>query len=102
MLIRHGVTVPPDQTASDVARLTVTFSRETDLALRAYLGAQGMRKGDLSKFIEESVRWRMFDQAVQGVKARNAALDPADIQSAIDEACASVRHDLWPAPAALR
>ena len=42
-------------------RLTVTVSRETDLALRAYLGAQGMRKGDLSKFIEDAVRWRMFD-----------------------------------------
>ena len=70
-------------------RLTVTFSRETDLALRAYLGAQGMRKGDLSKFIEDAVRWRMFDQAVQGVKARNAAVNADGLQAAIDEACAA-------------
>jgi len=46
--------------AEETTRLTVTFTRETDLALRAYLGAQGMRKGDLSKFIEDAIRWRMF------------------------------------------
>ena len=82
----------------NTTRLTVTFSRETDLALRAYLGAQGMRKGDLSKFIEDAVRWRMFDQAVQGVKARNAALDPSDLQAVIDEACAAVRSEMWSTP----
>lgn len=84
--------MPVDNTT----RLTVTFSRETDLALRAYLGAQGMRKGDLSKFIEDAVRWRMFDQAVQAVKASNADVDPADLQAAIDEACAAVRSEMWP------
>jgi hypothetical protein len=82
----------------DTTRLTVTFSRETDLALRAFLGAQGMRKGDLSKFIEDAVRWRMFDQAVQGMKARNADIDPDDLQAAIDEACAIVRQEMWPTP----
>jgi hypothetical protein len=79
-------------------RLTVTFSRETDLALRAFLGAQGMRKGDLSRFIEDAVRWRMFDQAVQGVKARNAEVSADDLQAAIDEACAFVRGEIWPTP----
>ncbi|MBK8116041.1 MAG: ribbon-helix-helix domain-containing protein [Candidatus Accumulibacter sp.] len=80
----------------ETTRLTVTLSRETDLALRAFLGAQGMRKGDLSKFIEDAVRWRMFDQAVQGVKARNADMDADDLQAAIDEACATVRSEMWP------
>jgi len=84
----------------DTTRLTVTFTRETDLALRAYLGAQGMRKGDLSKFIEDAVRWRMFDQAVQAVKAHNANVDPSDLQAAIDEACAAVRTEMWPSPPA--
>jgi hypothetical protein len=78
----------------DTTKLTVTFTRETDLALRAYLGAQGQRKGDLSKFIEDSVRWRMFDRTVQAVKARNADIDPDVLQAAIDEACASVRNEM--------
>ena len=83
----------------ETTRMTVTFSRETDLALRAFLGAQGMRKGDLSKFIEDAVRWRMFDRAVQGVKARNADINADDLQAAIDEACSSVRSEMWPTPA---
>jgi hypothetical protein len=82
----------------ETARLTVTLSRETDLALRAFLGAQGMRRGDLSRFIEDAVRWRMFDLAVQGVKARNADMDVDDLQAAIDEACATVRSEMWPTP----
>ena len=78
------------------ARWTVTVSRETDLALRAYLGSQGMRKGDLSKFIEDAVRWRMFDRTVQAVKARHADIPAEDLQAAIDEACAAVRQEMWP------
>jgi hypothetical protein len=81
----------------ETTRLTVTFSRETDRALRAFLGAQGLRKGDLSNFIEEAVRWRLFDRTVQAVKARNADVEPEDLQAAIDEACAAVRGEMWPA-----
>ena len=95
MLMRLGGNVPNE----DTTRLTVTFSRETDLALRSFLGAQGMRKGDLSKFIEDAVRWRMFDQAVQAVKAHHAAVDQLDLQAAIDEACAAVRGEMWPGQA---
>ncbi|MGB7184476.1 MAG: ribbon-helix-helix domain-containing protein [Burkholderiaceae bacterium] len=72
-------------------RWTVTVTKETDAALRAYLGAQGMRKGDISKFIEEAVRWRMFDQSVQQVKARHADRSADELQAIIDEACAAVR-----------
>jgi hypothetical protein len=52
----------------------VTFYQESDPATRCYLDAQGMRKGDLSRFIEDAVRRRMFDSAVQAVKARNVEL----------------------------
>lgn len=78
-------------------RWTVTVSKETDLALRAFLGAQGMRKGDISRFIEDAVRWRMFDQTVQAIKARNAEIPADELQTAIDEACAAVRAEMWPA-----
>ena len=80
-------------TTPDTTRWTVTVSNETDRTLRAYLGAQGMRKGDISKFVEDAVRWRMFDQAVQAVKARHADIDAADLQAAIDEACQIVREE---------
>jgi hypothetical protein len=44
-------------------RWTVSVSRETDIAVRTVLAQRGMKKGDLSKFIENAVRWRVFDQA---------------------------------------
>ena len=82
--------------APDTARVTVTFSRDTVLAMRCYLDAQGMREGDLSVFIEDAVRWRMFDIAAQAVKARNADIPPEDLQAAIDEACRPTRASMWP------
>jgi len=82
--------------SNDTTRLTVTVTRETDLALRAYLGAQGMRKGDLFRFIKDSVRWRMFDRTVQAVKECNASMDPDALQTLIDDACEALRSEMWP------
>jgi hypothetical protein len=73
-------------------RWNLKVSRETDLSLRTFLGARGMKKGDLSKFVEEAVRWRIFDHTVRGIKARNAEADPDELQSLIDDAVHEVRH----------
>jgi len=35
----------------ETTRLTITGSKQADLTLRSYLGAHGMKKGDISKFI---------------------------------------------------
>ena len=55
-------------------RRTIVFSEETDRALRAYLGQQGMQKGDLSKFIEDAVAEglvrRILGEKVSGQEAR--------------------------------
>ena len=53
----------------DVVRWNIKVSRETDLALRTLLGSQGMKKGDLSKFIEDAVRLQVIiDGAVTEVR----------------------------------
>ena len=60
----------------------------------AYIfSAAGMKKGDLAKFIEEAVRWRVFDQTVAETKARNAEIPAREINAAIDEALAVVRAE---------
>jgi hypothetical protein len=41
------------------------------ITLRTYLGAQGMKKGDLSNFIEDAVSWHIFDRTVQEIIAEN-------------------------------
>ena len=76
---------------SEAIRWTIKVSKETDLSLRTLLGAQGMKKGDLSKFVEDAVRWRVFDRQVQALKDRNQDLPAAELRTAIDEAVREVR-----------
>ncbi len=75
----------------EAVRWNIKVSKETDLALRTLLGAQGMKKGDLSKFIEEAVRWRVFHRTVQDIKTRNAKTDPGELQRIVDDTVREVR-----------
>ena len=76
---------------SEAIRWTIKVSKETDLSLRTLLGSQGMKKGDLSKFVEDAVRWRVFDRRVQALKDRTQDVPAAELRVAIDEAVREVR-----------
>jgi hypothetical protein len=71
----------------------VTVSKESDLALRTFLGAKGMRKGDLSKFIEDAVLWRMFRKSVAEARESFSDLSSDETQALVDEAVAAVRRE---------
>jgi len=77
----------------EAVRWTIKVSRETDLTLRTYLGARGMKKGDLSKFIEEAVRWRILSRTVRDIKARNANVKVNELQAVVDAAVREVRAE---------
>ncbi len=79
------------QDMEQAVRWNIKVSSDTDLALRRFLGSQGTKKGDLSKFIEEAVRARIFQLTVQDIKARNAETDPEELQALIDDAVQDVR-----------
>ena len=64
----------------EAVRWSIKVSKDTDLTLRTFLGAQGMKKGDLSKFIEEAVRRRVLQCTIQDIRARNTGADPDEIQ----------------------
>jgi hypothetical protein len=76
---------------TEVVRWTIKVSRETDLSLRTHLGAQGMKKGDLSRFVEDAVRWRILDETVQAIKDRNEDLSPEELEAEIELAVREVR-----------
>ena len=76
-------------------RWSLKVSKDTDLNLRTFLGSQGMKKGDLSKFIEEAVRWRVFSLIVQDIRERNADMDPDELQRVIDETVDEVRTERY-------
>lgn len=77
----------------EITRLTITWSKDTDLALRSYLGAQGLKKGALSKFIEDAVKWRLFDQTVSEVRKAFADVPADELDTMIGEAVESIRKE---------
>ena len=79
----------PDETT----RWTVSVSKATDIAVRSFLAQRGLKKGDLSKFIEEAVRWRVLDQTMAAAREKFADLPPAELEALLEEAVAATRED---------
>jgi hypothetical protein len=75
----------------DTTRWTVSVSKETDIAVRSFLAQRGLKKGDLSKFVEDAVRWRVLDQTITEVRSKFADLPPEELETLIEEAISSVR-----------
>jgi len=95
----------------DTVRWSLKVSRETDEALRAYLGRTGGRKGDLSKFVQQAVEARLRDagsapgatpgkraharaglaRALEQIRARTGALPQARFERLVAEAVAYAR-----------
>jgi len=78
---------------TELTRLTIVWSKNTDVALRSYLGAQGLKKGALSKFVEDAVKWRLFDRTVSQVRSAFADVPAEELNVMIDEAVTSVRKE---------
>jgi hypothetical protein len=51
-----------------------------------------MKKGDLSKFIEDAVKWRMLEQTMADARGQFADLPPENLESLIDEAVVAMRQ----------
>jgi hypothetical protein len=77
--------------ADTTTRWTVSVSKDTDILVRSYLAQRGLKKGDLSKFIEEAVRWRVFDQTLAEARGKFADMPPDELATLIDEAVAAAR-----------
>jgi hypothetical protein len=81
--------------ADEPVRWTVKVSKDTDVSLRSFLAQRGLKKGDLSKFIERAVQKEVFAQTVADVQARNANVPDEEIERAIDDALREVRAEMW-------
>lgn len=78
----------------NTARWTIKVSKDTDISLRTYLAQQGMKKGDLSKFIERAVQKEILAQTAAGVKQRNVDLSEEELEALINEAVSAVRAEM--------
>lgn len=80
---------------ADSVRWTLTISKETDVTLRTHLAQSGLKKGDLSKFVEDAVQWRLMKLNIAEARARNAHLRPEEIEVTVDQALNEVRSDAF-------
>ena len=74
-----------------MVRWNITIPEETDRMVRAFLARNGGKKGDLSRFVDEAVRRRVFELTVQQVKDRNAGYDQQEILELVDDEVDAVR-----------
>lgn len=74
-----------------MTRWTLAISEETDRALRVFLAQNGGKKGDLSGFVENAVKDKLFHLTVEGIKERNSDFEQDELMNLIDEAVSSVQ-----------
>lgn len=65
----------------DTIRWTISVSKDTDIAVRSFLAQRGMKMGDLPKFIEDAVKWRMLDQTIAEARGKFADMRPETRES---------------------
>ena len=72
---------------SDAAQWNVLVSRQTDQAVREFLAEEAVEQGcDLSSFVEDAVKARIFALSVARARERTAHLSPDEIEALVDEA----------------
>ena len=74
-----------------LTRWNLSISEETDRAVRTFLARNGGKKGDLSRFVDEAVRRRVFDLTVSQVKERTAGSEQREILGLIDDEVSAAR-----------
>lgn len=75
------------------SRWNLVISNNTNVAVRTFLAQRGFKKGDLSAFVEDAVRWRVFDQVTGQAREGLEALSPQNAESLLEEALSQVRKE---------
>jgi hypothetical protein len=79
--------------STTTTRWNLVVSDTTDASLRQFLASEGGgKKGDLSRFVEEAVKERIYDLTAQAIKRENASRTPAEIDEIVEEALAWARR----------
>ena len=78
----------------NLTRWTVSVPKETDLSLRRFLAERGMKKGDISKFIVDAVKWRIFEQTTAEIREKFADVPVDELQALVDEATEAIRIEM--------
>lgn len=76
-----------------MVRWHLVIPEGTDRTVRSFLARAGGKKGDLSKFVDQAVRERVFWETVSEVHEQNNGISSQDAQRLADEAVAWAREN---------
>lgn len=62
------------------------ISEDTNILVRSFLAQRGVKKGDLSTFVEEAVRLRVLELTLPGDRASTNLADPGEAHAALSSA----------------
>lgn len=85
--------MPSSANTHAATRWNLVISAQTNVAVRSFLARKGFKKGDLSSFVEDAVRWRVFDQMLGQAREGLDGLAAAEAENLLDEALAQVRAE---------
>lgn len=71
---------------------TVSVSKDTDSSVRSLLAQRGAKRGDLSKFVEDAVKWRVFDQTIAQARSGFSDMPADELEALVAEAVAAARR----------
>lgn len=74
-----------------MARWTLSIPEETDRMVRFHMARVGLKKGDLSSFVDAAVCGEVLRRTVKEVQAQNADLGDDQAMDLADEAVAWAR-----------
>ncbi len=72
-------------------RWNLSIPEETDRMVRSHLAQTGLKKGDLSKFVDEAVREAVLRRTIKEVRAQNADLSEDQAMELANEVVAWAR-----------
>lgn len=74
-----------------VSQVTISWSRDTDEAVRSLLPRAESASDDLSAFVEDAVKRRLLHRSIQNMRRAFADVPPEELQRQIDHAVEEVR-----------
>ena len=74
-------------------RWNLVISEDTDRVVRSHLAVGGLKKGDLSKFVDRAVRQAVFWETAAEIEDQNRDHDPAMIDAVVNDAVSWAREN---------
>lgn len=74
-----------------MTRWNLSIQEDTDRLVRIFLARKGLKKGDLSAFVEAACRAEVLRRTVAEIRTQNADLSAEEAMQLANEAVASAR-----------